>query len=224
MSLNVKGWLGLAALAAVVAALIFAAAGTFDYWQAWVFLAVFFGASTLQTVDVMRRDPALLRRRLAGGPFAEKEPPQRLIMLGISLGFIGLIVVPGLDHRFSWSSVPLIVVIAGEALIAVGFFIVLLVFRENSFTAATVEIAPDQRVITTGPYAVVRHPQYAGSFLYLFGTPLALGSWWGVLVLAAMTPFLIWRLVDEERVLTAGLPGYAEYRARVRFRLIPGVY
>jgi len=224
MSLNVKGWLGLAALAAVMAALIFAAAGTLDYWQGWVFLAVFFGAATVQGIDVLRRDPALARRRLTGGPFAEKEPAQRSIMLAISLGFIGLMVVPGLDHRFGWSSVPLFAVIAGDALIAVGFFIVVLVFRENPFTAATVAIAPDQRVIATGPYAMVRHPQYVGSFLYLLGTPLALGSWWGVGVFAAMVPFLIWRLVDEERVLSAGLPGYAEYCRSVRFRLIPGVY
>ena len=224
MSLNVKGWLGLAALAAVMAALIFAAAGTLDYWQGWVFLAVFFGAATVQGIDVLRRDPALARRRLTGGPFAEKESAQRSIMLAISLGFIGLMVVPGLDHRFGWSSVPLFAVIAGDALIAVGFFIVVLVFRENPFTAATVAIAPDQRVIATGPYAMVRHPQYVGSFLYLLGTPLALGSWWGVGVFAAMVPFLIWRLVDEERVLSAGLPGYAEYCRSVRFRLIPGVY
>jgi len=207
-----------------MAAAIFAAAGTLDYWQAWVFLAVFFGAAAVQGVDVLRRDPALARRRLTAGPFAEKEPAQRRIMFAISLGFVGLIVVPGLDHRFQWSNVPLFAVIAGDVLIALGFFVVVLVFRENSFTAATVEIAPDQRVITTGPYAVVRHPQYAGAFLYLFGTPLALGSWWGVLVFAAMAPFLIWRLVDEERLLTAGLPGYADYRRRVRFRLIPGLY
>ena len=207
-----------------MAAAIFAAAGTLDYWQAWVFLAVFFGAAAVQGVDVLRRDQALARRRLTAGPFAEKEPAQRRIMFAISLGFVGLIVVPGLDHRFQWSNVPLFAVIAGDVLIALGFFVVVLVFRENSFTAATVEIAPDQRVITTGPYAVVRHPQYAGAFLYLFGTPLALGSWWGVLVFAAMAPFLIWRLVDEERLLTAGLPGYADYRRRVRFRLIPGLY
>jgi len=224
MSLNVKGWLGLAALAAVVAALIFAAAGTLDYWQAWVFLAVFFGASAIQTADVLRRDPALARRRLAGGPFAEREPAQRRIMVGISLGFISLMVVPGLDHRFGWSGVPLLAVIAGDVLIAVGFFGVSLVYRENSFTAATVQIAPDQRVVTTGPYAVVRHPQYAGAFLYLLGTPLALGSSWGFAVFAAMAPFLLWRLIDEERVLTAGLAGYAEYRSRVRWRLIPGIY
>ena len=224
MSLNVKGWLGLAALAAVMAAAIFAAAGTLDYWQAWVFLAVFFGASTVQTVDVLRRNPALARRRLTGGPLAEKEPAQRRIMFAISLGFIGLMVVPGLDHRFGWSSVPLPAVIAGDGLIAVGFFIVFVVFRENPFTASIVQIAPDQRVITTGPYAAVRHPQYAGAFLYLFGTPLALGSWWGVLVFAAMAPFLIWRLVDEERLLTRDLPGYREYRQRVPWRLLPGIF
>ncbi len=119
---------------------------------------------------------------------------------------------------------PLAAVLAGNALIAIGFFIVFLAFRENSFAAANVDIFAGQRVASSGPYAMVRHPQYAGAFLYLLGIPLALGSWWGLLVLAAMIPFLIWRLLDEERVLTAGLPDYAEYQRRVRSRLIPGVY
>jgi len=224
MSLNVKAWLGLFFLALAMALLVFIPAGTLRYWQGWLFLAVFFASGVSHTLYGMKNDPALLERRLAGGPTAERSSTQRTIMLFISLGFIGLLVVPALGWRFGGGALPLAAVIAGNALITVGFFIVFLAFRENTFAAANVDIFPGQRVVSSGPYAVVRHPQYAGAFLYLLGIPLALGSWWGVIVFAAMVPVLIWRLFDEERVLTAGLPGYAEYRSRVRFRLIPGLY
>jgi protein-S-isoprenylcysteine O-methyltransferase Ste14 len=224
MNTNVKAWFGLIVLALVMAALLFVSAGTLRYWQAWVYLAVFFGASVFHTLYLMKHDPALLQRRLKGGPTAEKERAQQVIMLCTSIGFIALLVVPGLDHRFDWSLVPLSVVIAGNALIAVGYYIIFLVFRENTFTSATIEIAPDQKVISTGPYAWVRHPMYAGGLLYLFGMPLALGSYWGLLALAATTPFLLWRLFDEERFLAKNLSGYSEYMQRIQWRLVPGVF
>jgi len=223
-SLNVKAWLGFIFLAVAMAVPLFAAAGTIRYWQGWVFLAVFFGVSFAGTLYAMKNDPALLRRRLSGGPTAETTPTQRLIMSLVMIGFIGLIVVPGLDYRFGWSAMPISVVIGGDILIAVGFSIVFLVFRENSFASATVQVVEGQRVIATGPYAVIRHPQYAGSFLYLLGIPLALGSWWGVLVFAGLVPLLIWRLRDEEKLLATDLPGYADYQRKVRSRLIPGIY
>jgi len=224
MTLSGRAGLSLVALALVMALLVFASAGTLHYWQAWLYLAVFFAAATFVTRDLMRRDPALLERRMHGGPTAEKEPAQRIIMVFASLGFISLLVVPGLDHRFGWSSVPLLVVAAGDVLTAVGFLLVSRVYRENPFLFATIEVAKDQRVITTGPYAVVRHPMYAFSSVYLFGTPLALGSWWGLLGLALMLPFLIWRLLDEEDLLARRLTGYREYQQRVRHRLVPGIW
>jgi protein-S-isoprenylcysteine O-methyltransferase Ste14 len=224
MSLNVKAWLGLIFLAVVMGLLLFTAAGTMRYWQGWVFLLVFFAASLLHTLYLMKHDPALLRRRLAGGPTAEKGPAQKIIMLIVSIQFVGLVAVPAFDHRSGWSHMPLYAVIGGDILIAVGFSIVFLAFRENSFAAATIAIAEDQTLISTGPYALVRHPQYAGAFLYLLGMPLALGSWWGLPVLASMIPLLIWRLADEERLLARELPGYSEYQSRARSRLIPGVY
>jgi protein-S-isoprenylcysteine O-methyltransferase Ste14 len=222
--LNVKAWLGLAFLALAMALLVFVAAGTLRYWQGWLFLAVFFSSGVAHTLYGMKNDPALLERRLAGGPMAERSSTQRAIMVFVSLGFIGLLVVPALDWRLGGGILPLAAILAGDALIVFGFYITFLAFRENTFAAANVDIFAGQRVISTGPYAVVRHPQYAGALLYLLGIPLALGSWWGVLVFAAMVPFLVWRLVDEERVLTAGLRDYADYRNRVRWRLIPGIY
>lgn len=219
-----KAFRGLLILFLVMAALLFVTAGTIRYWQAWVYLAVFFGASFLITLYLAKYDPALLKRRLSGGPWAEKEQTQKIIMAFTSIGFLALIVTPALDFRFGWSAVPLPIVAAGNVLIAIGYAIIFLVYKENTFTSATIEVAKDQRVISTGPYALVRHPMYAGGLLYLLGMPLALGSWWGLAPFAATLPFLIWRLVDEEEFLARNLPGYAEYRDKVRFRLIPGVW
>lgn len=224
MDLNKRAWLRLVFLAIMMGLLLFLPAGTVQYWQAWVYLAVFFGASLLITLYLMKKDPGLLKRRLRGGPTAEKEKTQKIIMFFATLGFIALLVVPALDHRFRWSSVPLYMVIAGDILTALGLYVVFLVYKENPFGSATIEVAHDQTVISTGPYAIVRHPMYAGSMLYLLGMPLALGSYWGLLVLAAMLPILIWRLFDEERFLSKNLPGYTDYCAKIRWRLMPGVF
>jgi protein-S-isoprenylcysteine O-methyltransferase Ste14 len=115
-------------------------------------------------------------------------------------------------------------VVVGNALVAVGFFGIFLVYRENTFTSATIEVAANQAVISTGPYAMVRHPMYANGLLYFVGTPLALGSYWGLAPFAAMLPFLIWRLLDEERFLATHLPGYSDYQKKVRHRLLPRIW
>ena len=223
-NLNKKAWLGLIFVALAMGLLLFVPAGTVQYWQAWAYLGVFFGASLLITLYLMKRDPTLLKRRLSAGPTAEKEKTQKIIMLFASVGFITLLIVPALDHRFRWSAVPLYVVILGDILVAVGFYIIFLVYKVNPFTSATIEIADDQKVISIGPYALVRHPMYAGALLYCLGTPLALGSYWGLLAFVAMVSVLIWRLLDEERLLSKNLLGYAEYCAKVRWRLIPGIF
>ncbi len=222
--LSVRAWPALAVLAVVMGLLLFVPAGTVHYWQAWVYLSIFTGASGVTTLYLMRKDRALLERRMRGGPTAEKRPAQKLIMLGMSIGFIALLVVPAFDHRFGWSPVPLGGVVAGDALVAIGFYLIFLVYRENTFTSATIEVAENQRIISTGPYAIVRHPMYASASLYLLGTPLALGSYWGLVPIAAMAPFLIWRLFDEERFLAGNLPGYTEYQEKVRHRLVPFVW
>jgi protein-S-isoprenylcysteine O-methyltransferase Ste14 len=223
-TLNKKAFGGLLFLALVMAALLFVAAGTLDYWQAWTFLAMYFAASLAITLYLMKMDPKLLQRRMRGGPAAEKEASQKIIMWFTSLGFIGLLVVPALDHRFAWSQMPPYVALAADALVGLGFLVVFFVFKENTFTSATIELAPDQKVISTGPYALVRHPMYAGGLVLLLGMPMALGSWWGLLVLVVIMPALIWRLVDEEKFLVRNLPGYREYQGKVRYRLIPLVW
>jgi len=219
-----KMFISLAGVIAVMAALIFFPAGTLDYWQAWQFLACYFLASLLLSFWLVRHDPALLERRMRGGPFAEGERSQKIIMTLTSLGFVALLVVPGLDRRFGWSGMPAPVAIAGDLLLLAGWFGIFVVFRANSYAAATIQVSAGQKVISTGPYAIVRHPMYAAALLMLFGIPLALGSWWGVLAWAALLPALAWRLTDEERVLLRDLDGYADYRRNVRSRLIPFIW
>jgi protein-S-isoprenylcysteine O-methyltransferase Ste14 len=223
-NLEANAWLALVGLALVMGLLLMIPAGTVRYWQAWVYLSIFFGAAALTTLYLIRRDPALLERRMRGGPTAETQPVQQFIMVWTSLCFIALLVVPALDERNRWSIVPLFGVAAGDALVAVGFYFIFLVYKENTFTSATIEVAADQKVISTGPYAIVRHPMYASALLYLVGTPLALGSYWGFVPLAVMVPFLLWRLFDEERLLAEKLPGYTEYQQKVRHRLVPRLW
>jgi protein-S-isoprenylcysteine O-methyltransferase Ste14 len=224
MSIGARSWFALAILTAVMGLLLFIPAGTIRYWEAWIYLSIFSGASGLITLYLLRWDPALVERRMRGGPTAEKRPVQKLIMLATSIGFIALLVVPAFDHRFGWSAVPLGGVVTGDVLVAVGFSLIARVYRENTFTSATIEVAKNQTVISTGPYAIVRHPMYASSSLYLVGTPLALGSYWGLVPIAAMLPFLLWRLLDEERFLATNLPGYTAYQKLVRHRLVPFVW
>jgi len=211
-------------LAAVMGSLVFLFAGTLRYWQGWTFLAVFFGASLLILLYLVKNDPALLRRRLRSGPFFEQRISQKIIRFFTNIGFAGLLVVPTLDFREGWSHPPPIVEIIGNIAVAVGLYIIFLVYRENSFTAATIHVEPGQKVIMTGPYSVVRHPMYVGALIMFVGTPLALGSYWGLLVSLTLVACLIWRLIDEESFLTNNLPGYAEYREKVRARLIPGMF
>jgi protein-S-isoprenylcysteine O-methyltransferase Ste14 len=224
MSLDTKAFAGLLFLFISMAALLFISAGTLDYWQAWTLLAVYFAPSLAITLYLMKEDPKLLERRMRGGPAAEKEPAQRIIMFFASLGFIALIVVPALDHRFGWSHIPPVMSTAGDAFVLLAWLAIFLVFKENTFTAATIQLAPGQIVVSTGPYALLRHPMYAGALVMFLGIPIALGSWWGLLVFVVMIPALIWRLLDEEEFLASNLVGYVEYQKKVRYRLIPLVW
>ena len=222
--LAAKAWLSVAGLAAIMGLLLFATAGTIHYWQAWVYLAIFIGLTIITTYDLLKRDPVLLERRMTGGPTAEQRPIQQIIMWFASAAFIAMLVVPALDHRHAWSHVALPLIVLGDILVALGFSFIIIVYRANTYTAATIQVAKDQTVISAGPYAIVRHPMYASALLYVLGTPLALGSWWGLLAVAAMIPVLVVRLVDEERMLATSLQGYSEYQQRVRYRLVPYVW
>ena len=222
--LNIKAFGGLLVLLVVMSALLFIPAWTLDYWQAWTFLAVYFASSLAITLYLMKNDPKLLARRMRGGPTAEKDTTQKIIMSFVSLGFIGLPVFTAFDHRFAWSHMPSYVALAGDVLVVLGWLAIFFVFKENTFSSATIELAPNQKVISTGPYAVVRHPMYAGALVMLLGIPIALGSWWGLLVIVVVMPSLIWRLLAEEKFLARNLTGYVKYQKEVRYRLIPLVW
>jgi protein-S-isoprenylcysteine O-methyltransferase Ste14 len=205
-------------------ALVFLPAGTLDYWQAWMTLGGYFLASLLVSLWLLRHDRALLERRIKAGPFAEGERSQKIIMTVVTLGFILILVVPGLDRRFGWSAMPDAIALLGNLLMIVGWAGILAVFRANSYAAATIRVERNQQLISTGPYAVVRHPMYAAGMLMLGGLPLGLGSWWGLVPFAAILPALAWRLLDEERVLLRDLPGYGAYCRKVRWRLLPLIW
>jgi protein-S-isoprenylcysteine O-methyltransferase Ste14 len=203
------------------AALIFVPAGTIYYWQGWAFLAVFAASSTAFTVYLALYDKPLLERRIKAGPWHETEWSQKIIVSLVFLGFFSLTAVSAIDVRFGWSSVPAYVSLIGDALIVLSFLFIFWVIKVNSFAASTIQVEDDQKVISSGPYAYVRHPMYAGALLLLVGMPLSLGSWWTLLLIFPFTPVLAWRILDEERFLRRNLPGYTEYTDTVRYRLIP---
>jgi protein-S-isoprenylcysteine O-methyltransferase Ste14 len=222
--LKLKSLAGLLNLLVLMGLALFLPAGTLQYWQAWLFLGVF-GSSVLAiTVYLMICDSALLERRMHVGPTAEKRAGQRISQSLASVAFLLLFVVPAVDHRFACSTMPLFFIAVGEALVALGLFGVLLVFKENSFSSAIIERSDEQSVISTGPYAIVRHPMYAGALVMLLGVPLALGSWYGLPFVFPMLVVIVWRLDDEERFLHEVLPGYPEYCLNVRYRLVPGLW
>lgn len=223
-ALNRKAFGGLLWLLIVLATSLFVPARTLKYWQAWVFLAIFSASVLAITGYLMTKDPKLLERRVRGGPFAEKQMSQQVTQFVASIAFVAMFVLSALDHRFGWSAVAPGAALAGDVLVAVGLLIVFLVFKENTFASATIAVDAEQKVTSTGPYALVRHPMYVGGVVMLIGTPLALGSWWGLFVIIPFLPVLIWRLLDEEKFLVKNLPGYAEYQNTVRYRLVPFVW
>jgi len=219
-----KAWFGFVQLIAAMLICLLLPAWSLRYWEAWVYVVVFGGSAAVITVYLQRHDPVLLQRRVTAGPAAEKSRLQRLIQAIASLAFLGILVVPAFDHRLGWSTVPGWLVAVGDALVLLGFAIVFTTFRANTYASATIETARDQRVIDSGPYAVVRHPMYGGALVLLGGTPLALASYWGLLAWLPMTVAIVWRLLDEERILSRDLAGYRVYQSRVRFHLVPGIW
>jgi protein-S-isoprenylcysteine O-methyltransferase Ste14 len=222
--LDVKAMRGLGFFVVALAVLIFLPAGTLNYWQGWVYLALVALSTSGITLHLMRQDRNLLAHRVAAGPRAERDARQKSIQGIAQFTFAGLFVVSSLDHRFGWSGLSSYFVVLGDLLAVLGLAIVFLVFRENSFTSAIIEVQSEQRVIETGPYARVRHPMYSGALVMLLGTPLALGSLWGLVPFLAMLAVITWRLLEEEKLLKAELPGYVSYMRKVRARLAPGLF
>jgi protein-S-isoprenylcysteine O-methyltransferase Ste14 len=206
---------------AVLGLIFFLPAGTFRYWQAWVYMAVLIIPMQSVMIYFLKHDPELLDRRLRT---REKERPQKAIIALSYPLFLAAYLLPGFDRRFGWSSVPVALVVAADLVVLAGYGLFVLVIRENSFASRVVEVEAQQRVVSTGPYAVVRHPMYVANILIYLASPLALGSFWAFLP-ALLTPaVMVARIHNEERVLKEKLEGYADYLGRVRYRLIPGVW
>lgn len=222
--LHKKAFGGLLNLLVCVAMLIFVPAWTLNYWQGWIFLVSFFVPSLAITLYLMKTDPRLLDRRVHAGAFSEKERSQKIIQACAGLAFVAIVALPALDHRFAWSHVSASLVVVGDALVLFGFLIIFQVFHVNTFASGVIEVAKMQTVVWTGPYSVVRHPMYAGALIMLAGVPIALGSWWGLLMFVPMALVIVWRLLDEEKFLARNLAGYSEYRDKVKYRLVPSVW
>jgi protein-S-isoprenylcysteine O-methyltransferase Ste14 len=204
--------------------LLFWPAGTLNYWQAWVFIAVFIVATLVPSVYLAMKDPAALQRRMKAGPIAETRTIQKLVITGTIVAVVAVLVVSALDHRFGWSHVPTPVVVLGNVLVGIGLGFTQLVVIQNSYAAATITVEADQKVVSTGVYGLVRHPMYVGTLIMMVGTPLALDSYWGLLVTILAVPILALRIDDEEKMLRQELDGYDEYTKKVHYRLVPGVW
>ena len=207
---------------AFLLALLIVPAGTVRYWQAWAWLAVVLLPMLAFGVYLLFKDPALLERRMHT---RESEKPQTLMVKLSLIWAVISFLVPGLDRRFGWSNVPANIVIASLVLVFLGYLMIIMVLRENSFASRVIEVDKDQTVIDTGPYAVVRHPMYLGSIVLYGFTPLALGSFWALLPFWLFIPIITFlRIPNEEEVLKRELPGYEEYMQKVKYRLLPGVW
>ncbi len=208
----------------VIGTVLFVTAGTLQYWQAWVLLAVFAAAAWLPSIYLQLTKPAAMQRRMRGGPIAEARPVQKIVMAGLYLSLAAMCVVGGLDHRFGWSSVPAAVCLAGNVLVGAGLAVVVLVVVQNNYASTTVQVAADQKVVSSGLYGLVRHPMYTGNAIMLVGLPLALGSYWGLVFVLPGVAVLASRIRDEEKLLADELRGYRDYTQAVRARLVPGVW
>jgi protein-S-isoprenylcysteine O-methyltransferase Ste14 len=215
-----SGLIGLAAFGV----LLFVPAGTLNYWQAWVFLIVFAGSTWIPALYLLCKNPAALERRMRAGPGAETRTVQKIIIVVAFVSAAAMIVLSVLDHRLGWSHVAGAVSLAGDGFVVVGLGVAMLVIVQNSYAAANITVERNQHLVSTGLYGFVRHPMYVGNLIMMVGIPLALGSFWGLVVVIPGLSALAIRILDEERLLNHELAGYREYTQKVRYRLVPYVW
>lgn len=222
--LEIRAYKGVVQFIFVFWIVIFLPAWSLYYWQGWIYFAIFSISILIITAYFLKHDRELIERRLKGGPGGEKEKSQKIIQTITAVIFISLTLFPGFDHRFLWSQVPPYISVAADVLVALGFYIIFLVFKENSFTSAIIETDKNQKVISTGPYKIIRHPMYGGAFILFLAAPVAMGSSWGVLFSLLLTIMMAVRLLDEEKFLKKNLKGYEEYCRKTPFHLIPFIW
>jgi protein-S-isoprenylcysteine O-methyltransferase Ste14 len=204
-----------------LAVVFFLPAGTLGYWHAWVYMGLLLIPMVFVLRYLLRNSPHLLERRMQ---MRERELTQKRVVGFSAIYFLAAFALPGFDYRWGWSTMPVWVVLLADLAVLVGYGLIIRVFVENQYASRTVEVATGQQVISTGPYAVVRHPMYVGVLLMYLASPMALGSWWALLPAAFILPILVVRIVNEEQVLERDLPGYREYKLKTRYRLLPGVW
>jgi protein-S-isoprenylcysteine O-methyltransferase Ste14 len=205
----------------ILGALLFGSAGTLRYWEGWLYLAVILTAVTAFIRFMIRKDPEALERRMRS---RERETYQKALMIIATPVYTSLYIVPPLDHRFGWSTVPVWLVVVGDLASLAGYLLFVRVMLENRFASRVVEIEAEQKLITTGPYAIIRHPMYSAGVLMCSATPLGLGSFWGLLTVPGILAVYVARIIGEEKFLVKGLAGYEDYTQKVRRRLIPGIW
>lgn len=205
----------------VFALLILLPAGTFDYWQVYVYFGILVVPMILVLIYFLKNDPKFLERRAKA---REKEKEQVLIAMLSTLIFLAGFIIPGLDHRFEWSTVPLHITLLADAVILLGYLLIFFVFKQNSYASRIIEVGEEQKVISTGLYGIVRHPMYVGVLIMYIPTPLALGSYWGLIPFALLPLSLALRILNEEKVLGENLEGYKAYCKKTRYRLIPYIW
>jgi protein-S-isoprenylcysteine O-methyltransferase Ste14 len=223
-SITTQALIGLTALSVLLWLALFVPAWTINYWQAWNYWLAFVVSITIISAYFLKKDLNLIASRLKVGPTAEEKGSQKITQSMITVFFILLLLVPSIDHHFRWSNSPSFLSILADFFVVLGLFLIFLVFRENTYTSVLIEVNEDQKVVSTGPYGVVRHPMYSGALLMLLFTPLALGSFWGLLAFPPILLAIAVRLSKEEGFLDKNLTGYKEYRQKVRHGLIPFIW
>ena len=201
--------------------LILIPAGTFNYWQVYVYFATLVVPMIFVLFYFLKTDPKFLERRTKT---KEKEKQQTIVSILSTIVFLAGFIISGLDHRFGWSNVPIYITIATDIIILSGYLIIFFVFKQNSYASNIIEVNENQKIISTGLYGIVRHPMYIGVLIMFIPTPIALGSYWGLIPFALLPVSLILRILNEEKVLSENLKGYKEYCQKTRYRLIPLVW
>ncbi|MHC1740164.1 MAG: isoprenylcysteine carboxylmethyltransferase family protein [Anaerolineaceae bacterium] len=224
MKTNLRSILSLVLILVLMCGLLFLTIGSFHFWQGWVFWGVIGVCSLLITIYMLKFNQSVIGELMKSAPTDKTQRNQRTLTILAILFFVGLIVVPGLDHRYQWSHVPLAVSLVADRLLVLAFFIIFRTFRENRNTNGVDAETKEPKVITTGPYRLVRHPMYTGALLMLLFAPLALASWVVLPFSLPLIVIIVVRALEEEQFLHANLSGYTEYSQKVRYRLIPLIW
>lgn len=222
--LLLKSFSGMLFLLCVMGATLFMPYGSLNYNLAWLYLAVFTISVVIITLYLFLFDKHLLKSRIAAGPVAETRPIQKIIQSIASFAFLGIFILSAFDYKNKWTNVPLEFSYVSDLFCSLAFVWLFFVFKQNTFLSATIKVQEKQQVISTGLYGVVRHPMYTGALTLLLFTPVALGSYYGLLSVLILVVVIAYRAIDEEKELKQNLVGYKEYCGKVKYRLIPFIF